>query len=224
VTSAGGGLSYDERGLIVAVAQDRLTGQVRMVAWMNREALARTLATGRATFYSRSRQALWEKGEQSGHSMIVHAVYGDCDGDTLLLLVDPLGPSCHTGQPSCFFRRVGPEGELVDSPRDATAFLDDLGRVIRERRGESSRKSYTKSLLEGGPLAVGAKLREEADELARAIGSESDERVAAEAADLLYHLLVGLELRGLDVRSAVAVLAERAGVGGHEEKARRGPR
>jgi len=197
---------------------------VRMVAWMNREALARTLATGRATFFSRSRQALWEKGEQSGHKMIVHAVYADCDGDTLLLLVDPQGPSCHTGQPSCFFRRVEPSGELVDAARDASAFLDDLGRVIRERRTESSQKSYTKSLLEGGASAVGAKLREEADELARAIESESEERVAAEAADLVYHLLVGLELRGLDVRSALAALAERAGVGGHEEKVRRSGR
>jgi len=220
----GAGVCYDERGLIVAVAQDRLTGQVRMVAWMNREALARTLATGRATFFSRSRQALWEKGEQSGHKMIVHAVYADCDGDTLLLLVDPQGPSCHTGQPSCFFRRVEPSGELVDAARDASAFLDDLGRVIRERRTESSQKSYTKSLLEGGASAVGAKLREEADELARAIESESEERVAAEAADLVYHLLVGLELRGLDVRSALAALAERAGVGGHEEKVRRSGR
>jgi len=156
--------------------------------------------------------------------MIVHAVYADCDGDTLLLLVDPQGPSCHTGQPSCFFRRVEPSGELVDAARDASAFLDDLGRVIRERRTESSQKSYTKSLLEGGASAVGAKLREEADELARAIESESEERVAAEAADLVYHLLVGLELRGLDVRSALAALAERAGVGGHEEKVRRSGR
>jgi phosphoribosyl-ATP pyrophosphohydrolase/phosphoribosyl-AMP cyclohydrolase len=218
---AGSELRWDERGLIVAVAQDWLTGQVRMVAWLNREALERTLSTGRATFFSRSRQQLWEKGEQSGHALRVHAVYADCDGDTLLLLVEPAGPSCHTGRPSCFFRRIEPDGRRIDRESEASAFLQELERVIHERRSESSEKSYTKSLFEGGAPKIASKVREEAGELARALESESDDRVTAEAADVVYHLLVGLALRGVDFRSVVAALADRAGISGHEEKARR---
>jgi phosphoribosyl-ATP pyrophosphohydrolase/phosphoribosyl-AMP cyclohydrolase len=217
-------LKLDEHGLVVTVAQDRLTGQVRMVAWMNPEALRRTLESGYATFYSRSRKALWEKGETSGHRLRVHAIYADCDADTLLLLVDPAGPSCHTGRPSCFFRRVEADGEIHDVPRDAAAFLTELEGELAERANANAEKSYTRSLLDGGAAKIGAKLREEAGELAVALESESDDRVANEAADVLYHLLVGLRLRGLDLRRVIEVLAARAGVSGHEEKARRRPR
>ena len=103
------GLKFDADGLMTAVAQDRATGEVRMVAWMNAEALEKTLTVGLATFYSRSRQKLWVKGETSNHRLRVASVVADCDGDTLLLLVDPEGPSCHTGRPNCFFRPLGPE-------------------------------------------------------------------------------------------------------------------
>jgi len=214
-------LKLDAQGLIPAIAQDHLTGKVRMVAWMNREALQQTLATGRATFFSRSRGALWVKGESSGHHLVVQAIYADCDADVLLLLVEPAGPSCHTGRPTCFFRRMAADGSLKDAPREAAAFLDELGAEIHERARSTASKSYTRSLLDGGAKAIGAKLLEEAGELGMALASESNDRVASEAADLLYHLLVGLELRGLDLRRVIEVLAARAGTSGLAEKAAR---
>jgi len=213
-------LRFDERGLIPAIAQDRLTGEIRMVAWMNREALARTLETGKATFYSRSREALWQKGESSGNHLVVHEVVADCDADTLLLLCEPAGPSCHTARPGCFFRQLR-DGVLHDEPLHAAPFLQRLEREIDARRDAPAASSYTKSLFEGGPAKIGAKLREEASELAQAIESESDARVASEAADLVYHLLVGLALRGVSARDVMAELAKRFGTSGHVEKARR---
>lgn len=213
-------LKFDEHGLLPAVVQDRLTGEVRMVAYVNREAIARTLETGRATFFSRSRRALWEKGETSGHSLFVREVFVDCDADTVLFLVDPVGPSCHTGQPSCFFRHLE-AGAVHDEKVPASSFLLRLEREIESRRQSTAAKSYTKSLLEGGAAKIGDKVREEASEFAAAIASESDERVLAEGADVVYHLLVGLALRGLSVRGVLDVLASRAGTSGHAEKASR---
>jgi phosphoribosyl-ATP pyrophosphohydrolase/phosphoribosyl-AMP cyclohydrolase len=214
-------LTYDEKGLLPAIAQDRLTGQVRMVAWMNRDAVAQTLETGRATFFSRSRSALWVKGETSGHHLTVSAVYADCDADTLVLLVEPAGPSCHTGRPTCFFRKLERDGELVDTPHEATAFLWALEDTIVDRASATATRSYTKSLLEAGASKIGDKLREESSELAAAIASESEERVASEAADVLYHVLVGLRFRGVSLRRVIEVLSERAGTSGHDEKASR---
>jgi phosphoribosyl-AMP cyclohydrolase / phosphoribosyl-ATP pyrophosphohydrolase len=215
------GLAFDAQGLLPAVVQDRLTGQVRMVAWMNSESLARTLVTGRATFFSRSRSRLWEKGESSGNTLQVHAVYADCDGDTLLLQVDPLGPTCHTGRPNCFFRRVQADGAIEELAVEAQPFLDELTHVLQNRRAETAEKSYTRSLLEAGPSKVAGKVAEEARELGQALENESDDRVTNEAADLLYHLLVALELRGIRLRTVIEVLAKRAGVSGHAEKAAR---
>lgn len=215
------GLRFDAAGLIPAVAQDRLTGQVRMVAWMNREALERTLATGRATFWSRSRGALWEKGATSGNTLVVRSVWADCDGDTLLLLVDPVGASCHTGRPSCFFRAVAADG-LSERTQEANAELARLEATIAERASSSADRSYTRKLLDGGAAAIGEKLREEAAELADAIAAESEARVASEAADVLYHLLVGLSLRGVGLRTVLETLAARSGQSGIAEKARRG--
>jgi phosphoribosyl-AMP cyclohydrolase / phosphoribosyl-ATP pyrophosphohydrolase len=214
-------IGWEASPLIPAVVQDRLTGQVRMVAYVSRESLAKTIETGRATFFSRSRQELWEKGATSGNSLVVQQIIADCDADALLFLVDPQGPTCHTGQPSCFFRRVRNDGSVEDSGADATAFLHELEREIESRKSASSGKSYTRSLLDGGAEKIGAKLREEADELARAIADESKERVASEAADLVYHVLVGLASRGVPWRDVVAVLAARAGTSGIEEKAKR---
>jgi phosphoribosyl-ATP pyrophosphohydrolase/phosphoribosyl-AMP cyclohydrolase len=216
-------LKFDERGLIPAIVQDRLTGEVRMCAFMNQEALERTLSTGLATFFSRSRQALWEKGETSGNALHVREVYADCDGDTLLVLVDPFGPSCHTGRPSCFFRRIsgegiGPEGE------QAEPFLLRLEGEIEARRNSTAAKSYTKSLLEAGAARIGDKVREEADEFARAAVGETDERTTSEAADVVYHLLVGLALRRIAWRDVLGALAKRMGTSGHTEKAARGPK
>jgi phosphoribosyl-AMP cyclohydrolase / phosphoribosyl-ATP pyrophosphohydrolase len=215
-------LTFGEGGLIPAVVQDRLTGQVRMVAYMNRESLAATLRTGRATFWSRSRGELWEKGTTSGNTLHVASIHADCDADALLILAEPQGPTCHTGSPSCFFRRLGDDGLPADTGRSAAAFLEDLEGEIEARKQSTAAKSYTRHLLDGGAARIGAKLREEADELAQAIAGESDERVANEAADVLYHVLVGLSSRGLGLREVIQVLARRAGTSGHEEKAARG--
>jgi phosphoribosyl-ATP pyrophosphohydrolase/phosphoribosyl-AMP cyclohydrolase len=214
-------LSYGEQGLIAAIAQDRLTGQVRMLGYMNREALAATLRTGRATFFSRSRGELWEKGATSGHTLEVVSIHADCDADALVLMTDPIGPTCHTGSPSCFFRRVRDDGSAEDTGTDAAAFLEQLEREIETRKSSVAEKSYTRWLLDGGPARLGDKLREEADELARAIDSETAERVASEAADVVYHLLVATASRGVSLRDVVAKLAARSGVSGHDEKARR---
>jgi phosphoribosyl-AMP cyclohydrolase / phosphoribosyl-ATP pyrophosphohydrolase len=233
-------IAFGQDGLVPAIVQDRLTGQVRMLAYVNRESLARTLATGRATFYSRSRGELWEKGAQSGNTLAVTAVVADCDADALLFLADPAGPTCHTGSPSCFFRGVDGGGNASDDgaasgpkPRapqepseqgmDATTFLETLEREIAARKQSSAAKSYTKHLLDGGAERIGAKLREEAGELARAIDGETDARVASEAADVLYHVLVGLASRGVGFRAVLAELAARAGRSGHDEKAARAP-
>ena len=214
-------LVFDAGGLIPAVVQDRLTGQVRMLAYANREALARTLETGRATFFSRSRGELWEKGATSGNVLRVAAVVADCDADAVLYLADPVGPTCHTGSPSCFFRRVGADGTAAAGGLPAAAFLEELEREIASRKQSSAVKSYTKHLLDGGAALIGEKLREEAGELATAITSEADDRVASEAADVVYHTLVGLASRGVPLRAVIEKLAARAGTSGHEEKAAR---
>jgi phosphoribosyl-ATP pyrophosphohydrolase/phosphoribosyl-AMP cyclohydrolase len=221
-----GTLRFDESGLIPAVVQDRLTGQVRMLAYANREAIARTLATGRATFFSRSRGELWEKGATSGNTLAVAEVVADCDADALLYLVDPSGPTCHTGAASCFFRRVRDHAgvRIVDDAGvDATAFLETLEREIESRKHSTAEASYTRHLLDGGADRIGAKLREEAGELAQAIACESDARVASEAADVLYHVMVGLAARGVSLRTVVGELARRAVQSGHAEKAARRP-
>ncbi len=211
---------FDDRGLVPAVAQDALTGEVRMVAFMSREALALTLSTGVAHFYSRSRSALWKKGESSGNTLSVVRVLLDCDGDCVLVMVNPAGPTCHTGAPSCFSREAR-EGAWspVDAPHAAAS---ELAATIEARaRDASAQRSYTRTLLEGGADAIGAKLREEADELARATASESASRVASESADVLYHLMVALVSRGVSWRDVLAELARRSGRSGLDEKASR---
>lgn len=217
-------LAFGEGGLIPAIVQDRLTGQIRMLAYADREAVARTLATGRATFYSRSRRALWIKGEESGHVVHVRAVIADCDADALVYRSDPVGPTCHTGSPSCFFRRVREDGTAEESGVDAAAFLGELEREIDARRQRPAEKSYTRHLLDGGAPRIGEKLREEAAELAQAIATESEARVASEAADVIYHLMVGLASRGVPLRAVLAELDARTGRSGHDEKASRSAR
>lgn len=216
-------LRFDERGLIPAIAQDRLTGEIRMVAWMNAEALARTLETRTATFYSRSRRTLWTKGETSGNVLRVHDVIADCDGDTLLVLVDPDGPSCHTGRRNCFFQRAESDGALAAEVEPALPFLLELERVIEARTRSTAEKSYTRSLLDGGVTRINDKIREEAGELCQALAGESDARVLSETADLLFHVLVGLRARGLSVRGVLETLATRTHQSGHAEKASRKP-
>ena len=217
-------LAWDARGLLPVVVSDRLTGEIRMVAYANEEALRTTLATGLATFWSRSRQELWVKGKTSGNELVVRRVLVDCDEDTLVYESEPRGPSCHTGAPSCFFRVLRDDALAPDQPSAAPlqTTLARLEAVLHARRSATAEKSYTKSLYEGGPARIGAKLREEADELARATESETDERVVSEAADVLFHTMVALGSRGIAFREVLAKLESRAGTSGHEEKASRG--
>jgi phosphoribosyl-ATP pyrophosphohydrolase/phosphoribosyl-AMP cyclohydrolase len=214
-------VKFDGAGLVPAVAQDHLTGEVRMVAFMSREALSLTLATGVAHFHSRSRGKLWKKGETSGHTLSVRRAFLDCDGDCILLHVDAAGPTCHTGAPSCFTRAAGEEDwREVPAPDVAVA---ELEAVVTARRDDpaAAGRSYTRALLDGGAEKIGAKLREEADELARAVAGESAERVAAEAADVIYHLVVAVASRGVAWRTVLAELARRSGTSGLVEKASR---
>jgi len=192
-------IAFDERGLVPCVVQDWRTGEVLTLAYMNREALERTRKTGQTHFFSRSRQELWHKGATSGNVQNVRALRYDCDEDSLLALVEPAGPACHTGERTCFYR-----GDMAPAPHEALAALE---RTIGERRAATaaSTTSYTAELL-ADPPRVGAKVEEEAEEVARAAREESDARVAEEAADLLYHLTVLLASRDLSIIRALEEL------------------
>jgi phosphoribosyl-ATP pyrophosphohydrolase/phosphoribosyl-AMP cyclohydrolase len=191
-------IEFDEHGLVPCVVQDWLTGEVLMHAYMNAESLRLTRETGEAHFFSRSRQQLWHKGETSGNTLAVKAIRYDCDGDALLALVEPAGPACHTGERSCFHRgRLDPA-----APYEA---LPTLERTISSRATERPEGSYTAKLLADRGLN-GDKIAEEAEEVARAAQSESDERLAEEAADVIYHLAVLLRGRGLRLADAERVL------------------
>jgi phosphoribosyl-ATP pyrophosphohydrolase/phosphoribosyl-AMP cyclohydrolase len=192
-------LVFDANGLVPVVAQDRASGDVLMLAWANAEAIARTAETGLAHFWSRSRKALWRKGETSGHTLRVVEVRADCDRDALLLVVEPEGPACHTGSRTCF-------GETSPS---AAGMLEELARVVRQRAAAPVDASYTARLLAKGPGHVLKKIGEEATELVLAASAESDERLAAESADLLFHLLVALQQRGVPLASVMDELRRR---------------
>ncbi len=189
---------YDEHGLVPCVVQDWRTGEVLTLAYMNAEALARTRQTGELHLYSRSREQLWHKGETSGNVQAVRSLRLDCDGDTLLALVEPAGPACHTGERTCFHR-----GELEPAAPHET--LPALERTLQARAAERPEGSYTVKLLDDPQLA-GAKVQEEAEEVVRAAREESDERIDEEAADLLYHLLVLVHGRGRELADAERVL------------------
>ena len=196
-------VAYDERGLVPCVVQDASSGEVLTVAYMNAEALRLTRETGEMHFFSRSRGELWHKGATSGNTQALRAIRYDCDGDALVALVDPSGPACHTGERTCFHR-----GEL--EPRAPHETLPGLERTIRDRAQERPAGSYTTTLLDDVAFA-GEKVQEEAEEVARAAREESDERVAEEAADVIYHLLVLLHGRGLSLADAERVLDARRG-------------
>jgi phosphoribosyl-ATP pyrophosphohydrolase/phosphoribosyl-AMP cyclohydrolase len=216
-------ITYDPRGLVPAVAQDATTGAVLMVAWMNADALRLTEETRVAHFWSRSRNALWRKGETSGHELRVREIRVDCDGDTILLLCDPSGPACHTGKPSCFYRTL--DGAEDEGPRGApAAIVDRVAGVIESRRAADAGASYTKSLLDAGMPKILAKIAEEHGELAAEFPVGPEANVVHETADLLFHTLVGLAARKIDVARVWAELERRFGVSGHVEKAARPPK
>jgi phosphoribosyl-ATP pyrophosphohydrolase/phosphoribosyl-AMP cyclohydrolase len=190
-------LTFDEQGLIVAVAQDAVTGTVLMVAYMDRDALARTAETGEAHFWSRRRQRLWRKGETSGNVLHVEAIQADCDSDALLLSVHPSGPACHTGQRSCF--------------RAPAILLDQLAATIHDRNVSRPAGSYTAQLLEAGRAQILRKVGEEAIEVIIAADQKSDDALVREIADLWYHAMVLLEERGLNSTMVLRELANRRG-------------
>jgi len=186
-------------GLLPAVVQHWLTGEVLMLGYMNAEALAATQASGKVTFWSRSKQRLWMKGESSGHVLALKSIRVDCDADTLLVQADPHGPTCHLGTSSCF-------GEDARPP---LGFLAELDALVAERHAERPSGSYTTSLFEGGVRRIAQKVGEEGVESALAAVAQGDEELLGEAADLVFHLTVLLRARGLSLADAVAVLAKR---------------
>jgi phosphoribosyl-AMP cyclohydrolase / phosphoribosyl-ATP pyrophosphohydrolase len=192
-------VAFDERGLAPCVIQDWASGEVLTLAYMNAEALAKTRETGELHLWSRSRNDLWHKGATSGHTQAVKALRLDCDGDAILALVEPAGPACHTGERTCFHN-----GDLTTMPHEV---LPGLERTIAARAADMPDGSYTAALLRDG--GAGEKVQEEAEEVARAAREESDERVAEEAADVLYHLAVLLRSRGLTLADAEEVLVAR---------------
>ena len=232
-------LSPNDAGLVAAVIVHAEDDRVLMLGYMSREALARTLERRQVTFFSRSKQRLWTKGESSGHVLELESLRIDCDGDALLLRAWPRGPTCHTGSSSCFFKtlRLPPvdteaplEALEIAEPDDGPAPASNVGaqlwQTILDRkagRGMTNRegKSYVRSLLDAGVARINDKIREEAEELAVALAGESDERVASEAGDLLFHALVGLAARDLEPADVAAVLRKRHGLSGIDEKAGR---
>jgi phosphoribosyl-AMP cyclohydrolase / phosphoribosyl-ATP pyrophosphohydrolase len=196
-------VAWDGDGLVPCIAQDWATGEVLTLAYMNSEALDRTLESGELHFWSRSRQELWHKGETSGNTMRLRALRYDCDADALLALVEPAGPACHTGERTCFHRSIG-TGSVASHEA-----LPALARTLASRHRDMPPGSYTAELFRAGPAQMGEKVEEEAEEVARAGREESDERLRAEAADLLYHLGVVLEARGLTYADAFDELVAR---------------
>lgn len=209
-------IEFDQRGLAPCIVQDFATGEVLMFAWVSPKSLDMTLETGDLHFHSRSRDELWRKGETSGNFMRLRQLRYDCDGDAVVALVDPAGPACHTGQRTCFYREVlgsassrkdapPAEGEPAPVTHEALAALE---RTLRSRAVERPEGSYTVELL-NEPKRIGEKIEEEAEEVIRAGREESDERVAEEAADLLYHLSVLLVSRGVSQAAVMEVLNAR---------------
>jgi phosphoribosyl-ATP pyrophosphohydrolase/phosphoribosyl-AMP cyclohydrolase len=189
-------------GLVPAIVQDADSGAVLMMAYMNREALEQTITRGRAVFFSRSKQRLWEKGETTGHTLDVVGLALDCDQDTLLVTARARGPACHNGTLTCF----------GDEPRNAAtriAFLAKLEGVIAQRASEKPEASYTARLLEKGVARVAQKVGEEGVELALAGVGEPEQKVVEESADLLFHMLVLLRARGIGLSQVVSQLESR---------------
>ena len=204
---------FDDNGLVPVVAQDTNTGEVLTLAYANGEAVEKTLATGEAHYYSRSRAELWRKGETSGNTQRVVEVRLDCDGDALLYRVEPRGPACHTGARTCFFTTLAGEGVGVAAKKseDAAfgATVERLAGTIAQRHREMPEGSYTADLIRRGPERVAQKVGEEAVEVV--IAALREERLAEETADLVYHLLVLLEERGVGIEEVAGILSDRHG-------------
>jgi phosphoribosyl-ATP pyrophosphohydrolase/phosphoribosyl-AMP cyclohydrolase len=211
-------IDFDEDGLVPCVVQDEASAEVLMLAYVNEKALQLTLDTGEMHFFSRSRDEIWRKGETSGATMAVRQLRYDCDGDAVLAIVAPSGAACHTGERRCFYREVGgsasPEEDAPPAPGEPRRVVHEalpaLERTLKSRAAERPEGSYTVQLLDD-PTLIGEKVEEEAEEVVRAAREETDERVAEEAADLLYHLWVLLAARQVPPAAVFEVLNDRAG-------------
>ncbi|MBD1388474.1 bifunctional phosphoribosyl-AMP cyclohydrolase/phosphoribosyl-ATP diphosphatase HisIE [Neiella sp. HB171785] len=194
-------LAWDKvDGLLPAVVQNAQSGKVLMLGYMNQDAIDHTLKTGHVTFYSRTKQRLWTKGETSGNTLNLVAIEADCDNDTLLIQANPIGPTCHTGTETCWGQ---------DASESPIAFIADLEAVIASRKGASADSSYTASLFAKGTKRIAQKVGEEGVETALAATVNDDEETLNESADLLYHLLVLLQHQGLSLAQVVDVLKAR---------------
>ena len=206
-------IQFDDRGLVPCVAQDFASGEVLTLAYASEEALRLSVETGEMHFFSRSRGRIWRKGEESGNVLRLRQLRYDCDADAIVALVEPTGPACHTGERSCFYRQVGgsasTEADAPPAPGEpapvAHEAMASLERTVRSRATERPDGSYTVKLLDD-PALIGEKVAEEAEEVVRAAREEPDERVAEEAADLLYHLSVLLASRGVSHAAVMEVL------------------
>lgn len=200
---------FGSDGLVPVIAQESRSGNVLMVAYANREALERTAATGQAHYFSRSRNGLWRKGEASGHVQSVREIRLDCDADAVLYRVEQTGPACHTGTATCFARSVGPDGLPLTEEDPGGHLITRLAAVVADRARQRPEGSYTVRLLDKGVPGISQKVGEEAVEVVVAANTEDDERLASEAADLLYHLLVLLQARGVPLDAVWRVLEHR---------------
>lgn len=212
-------------GLIPVIAQDYKTQEVLMLAFMNQEALSLSLQSGFAHYFSRSKQRIWKKGEQSGHTQKIHKILLDCDKDSLLLKVEQKGMACHTGAKSCFFHCINQENIIEDSASasktDMSAVygvIDTLYHTLQMRKNADSKTSYTASLYAKGENTIAKKIVEEAAELGFAIKDKDSKEIIYEAADLLYHALVGLSFREISPDLVKQEIARRFGLSGIEEK------
>ena len=212
MTSGPANVKFDQNGLVPVVAQDAATGDLLTLAYANSEAVEKTLASGEAHYYSRSRSELWRKGETSGNTQRVVEVRLDCDGDALLYRVEPRGPACHTGEQTCFYTSLAGDGVGVATADRDVGFgtmVERLAGTIAQRHREMPEGSYTAGLIQQGTERLAQKVGEEAVEVV--VAAMSDERLAEESADLVYHLLVLLEERGIGIEDVARVLHDRHG-------------
>ena len=203
-------LKFDEKGLITAIDQDKKTKEVLMVAYMNEETLKQTVETKKATFWSRSRQEVWVKGETSGNYLNVDEIRVDCDGDALILMVNPDGPACHTGERSCFYRRISDNKVSEDKKEyDAAYVLNELVEVAQDRKENPQPGSYTNYLFDKGEDKILKKVGEEAAEVVIAGKNRSVDEISYETADLMYHLSVMLVDNGMTWQDVYRELEKR---------------
>lgn len=211
---------FDDKGLIPAVVQDWRDGTVLMLGWMNRESLEQTLETKSVHFWSRSRNRLWKKGETSGHWLLLKELYLDCDGDTILVKAEPVGPTCHTGERACFFRRIDADGGVDDGKTGEAAgmILDRVYRIILDRKRSSQADSYVASLFQGGTDRILKKVSEEAGEVLLASKNGRREEIVHEVADLVFHTLMVLGYHDIAPEAIYQELASRFGKPGLRDK------